>query len=241
MTRLASKLALVSVAAVGLNVPTMGLALPPKSCLWTSGVASAAPSPAPSPTCASDLRECLHASVKTGLYGVRYVLPEDVARCVEAFNACRHGGAGGGGNPVPPKSTSAQGGRTTLPNRFEIRNQGMVSDCQVDGSTVNCTSRWETPPEGYVSFTGKFTGTLSGLTMNGTATSHSEYRSPSDPGCISNEDYSGPVTYVFRPDGGVTFTAGPNQRHTSFSGSCSGSNSGTTEEMKGTATWSPIE
>ena len=36
---------------------------------------------------------------KTGIYGARYVTADDVAKCVEAFNACIHGGASGGGIP----------------------------------------------------------------------------------------------------------------------------------------------
>ena len=123
VTGFVSKLALTTVAAVGLYIPTIGLPVTPGSCLRTVGVASAAPSP----TCGGDERECLRRSAKTGLYGVRYVTPEDVAKCVEAFNACIHGTLNGGGNPVPPTSTSPGGrNRTTLPQHFGINYGGVV-------------------------------------------------------------------------------------------------------------------
>ncbi len=109
VTGFLSKLAVVTVAAVGLYIPTIGLPVPLGSCLRTVGVAAAAPSQ----TCGGDERECLRRSAKTGLYGVRYVTPEDVAKCVEAFNACIHGTLNGGGNPVPPTSTSPTGGNKT--------------------------------------------------------------------------------------------------------------------------------
>jgi hypothetical protein len=102
ITRLMPKLTLVTVAAVAMYVLSLGLPIP-ESCLRTSAVAGAAPSP----TCGGDLRECLRVSAKTGIYGARHVPAEDVAKCVEAFNACIHGGASGPGNPVPPTSTSA--------------------------------------------------------------------------------------------------------------------------------------
>ncbi len=233
MSALVSKLAVVTAAAVGLYVTTVGLSVTPHSCLRTVGVTAAAPSP----TCGADERECLHASVKTGLYGVRYVSPEDVARCVEAFNACIHGTLQG--NPNSPSSTSGAGGgnKTTLPKHFGIDSgDGNVSDCRISGDTVSCTDSWET---GTDSYTGEFTGKISGLTMTGTTTTHRTGTSPD--GCTINETYLGPVTYVFSPDGGVTFTAGPNQRQTTLSGSCSGSSSGMTEVMEGTARWSKIE
>lgn len=237
MTKFMPKLTLVTVAAVTLYVTAIGQPPPLKSCLWTSGIASAAPSPAPSPTCASDLRDCLHAHVRTGLYGVRYVLPEDTSRCVEAFNACRHGSAGGGGSPAPPPTTGRSNSKG-LPQHFGINHgAGGVSDCRATGDSITCTESWKTDTDSY---TGEFTGKLSGLTLTGTRTTHRTGHSPGDPGCIIDEIYSGPVTYVFSPDGSATFTAGPNQRRTTFSGSCSGSNSGATEVMKGTATWSPM-
>ena len=116
VARLARKLALATVAAVGLYLAA--LALPISSlCLSTGGMASAAPSP----TCGGDLRECLRLSAQTGIYGARYVTAADVARCMEAFNSCIHGGVSAG-NPNPPTSTSTGSGGSGkgLPQHFGI-------------------------------------------------------------------------------------------------------------------------
>ena len=125
-------------------------------------------------SCGGDERECLRLSAKTGLYGVRYVSPEDVARCVEAFNACIHGTLHGG-NPVPPVSTSPGGStRKALPAHLGIPYYGDADiDCRLSGVAVNCkASRGPNLP--LVSETLEITGTLSGLTMMGTYTSRVE-------------------------------------------------------------------
>ena len=129
VTRLVPKLALATAAAVGLYASAGGLLPGPfGNCLRSTGVATAAPSP----TCANDLRECLRVSARTGLYGVRYVTAEDVARCVEAFDACIHGTIQG--NPHPPASTSSPGGgnKTGMPQRFKITQDAFTLDCAVD-------------------------------------------------------------------------------------------------------------
>ncbi len=240
MSALVSKLALATVAAVGLYVATVGVSVTPGSCLRTVGVAAADPSP----TCGGDERECLRRSAKTGLYGVRYVTPEDVARCGEAFNACIHGTAGGGGSPVPPASTSPRNGSgTTLPQRFGINlPNGAVYDCRLNGDAVNCTISWNPMPEGMISRTGEVTGTLSGLTMSGTATDHTK-GDPGDSGCSADVDFSGPATFVFSPDGTVVMREGPQQAQVTFRGSCSSnpSASRTDPATEWTAKWSAIE
>jgi hypothetical protein len=138
MPKSVSTLAVAAVAALALYVPTFGLFGPLGACLGTAATAAAAPSP----TCGGDLRECLRLSAKTGIYGARYVTAEDVARCVEAFNACIHGGASGGGKQTPPTSTSTPGGGTRkgLPQHFGIAYDGnLVSDCRVSGDAAS----WE--------------------------------------------------------------------------------------------------
>ncbi len=220
-TGLASKLALTTVAAVGLYVATVGLSVTPHSCLRTVGVAAAVPSP----TCGGDERECLRASAKTGLYGVRYVTPEDVAKCVEAFNACIHGTLHGG-NPVPPTSTSAGGSnRKTLPQHFGISEGAWASDCRVNGDAVTCTETRGSLPETMDSWTGEVTGTLSGLTMTGTRITRTKSHYTAVPGCIETSEGSGPVTYVFSLSGAVTMRQGPLQWQTTRSGDCSGGDS----------------
>ena len=234
---MAARLGFAAVAAIGLWVPAFGLPIP-GSCTGTGAVAGAAPEP-PSPSCSSDLRECLHLKARTGEFGVRYVTADDVAACMELFNACIHGTMRAGSNP--PVTTSAGTGTktATLPKRFGINHgEGAVSDCRVAGDSVTCTANWKTANDTY---SAEFTGTVSGMTMTGTTTTHRTGNTPADPGCIIDETYSGPVTYTFTPDGSTTFTAGPNQRQTSLRGSCSGSSSGTTDVMKATATWSATQ
>ncbi|VBA61034.1 hypothetical protein [Mycobacterium attenuatum] len=235
-TRTFCKLALAAVAAVGLYAPTLGLPLPSRLCPRTAGVATAAPSP----TCSSDLRECLHAAAKTDIYGVRYVLPEDVARCVEAFNACAHGNTSGGGNPVSPTSTSARGDdRTgsTLPQRFTMKFEGYASDCRVNGDTVTCTSTLEPRPADIDSFAATFSGTLSGSTVTGTEARHQQGHYAN--GCTFDENYSTPYTYVFGPDGSVTLNFGPGQRQSTFS--CAEATSATTPRGEVAGTWTPLK
>ena len=239
-TGLLPKLALVTVTAVGLYVPTLGLPLP-SSCLRTIGVAGAAPSP----SCGGDLRECLRASadMHPTTFGVRYVTADDVAKCTEAFQSCIHGTAGGGGNPVPPTSTSSVGGNRTggLPKHFGVNVQGLISDCRVDGDAVTCRVSSEEPtPNGKFTQTGETTGTLSGSTMTGTW--KSQTWSDGADGCVSEGQLSGQVSYSFDADGTVTLRRGPLQQQFVYTGSCSGAPpySSTAPAWEGTGTWSPI-
>lgn len=119
---MAPKTALATLAAVGLFLP-FGAPLP-GSCLRSIGVAGAAPSP----TCASDLRECLRSSadMHQTTFGGRYVTADDVARCTDAFNACISGGASRGGNQsgggaIPPGSTPEAGGPTPTDSSSDSR------------------------------------------------------------------------------------------------------------------------
>jgi hypothetical protein len=169
----------LAIAALGLYASVFGSFGPPGACTRTAPTASAAPSP----TCGGDLRECLRLSAKTGIYGARYVTAEDVARCVEAFNACIHGGASAGGGNANPTTTTSGGGATkvVLPEHFGIDTADYRYDCTVTGTAVNCTSARKSPYEGIDSWRGTVTGTLSGLTMTGTVsieqTGHARSRS----------------------------------------------------------------
>lgn len=136
--RLLPKTALAALAAIGLFLP-FGAPVA-GSCLRTIGVAGAAPSP--SPSCSSDLRECLRASadLHQTTFGGRYVPADDVARCMDAFRSCISGGASSGGKPVPPTTTSEDSGaRKGLPQHFKVAaGGGVTSDCTVSGETVRC-------------------------------------------------------------------------------------------------------
>lgn len=216
-TGLLPKLAFVTVAAVGLYISNLGLPLP-NSCLRTIAVAGAAP--APSPSCGGDLRECLRlsADLRQTTFGGRYVTAEDVARCMEAFNACIHGGASRGGNASPPTSTAVGGDdKKGLPQHFAIEHSdGTESDCRVSGDEVTCVESY--PGSAPAEITGKVIGKLSGLTMTGSLHKHSTVESD---GYISEVDYSGPVIYNFKLDGTVTKREGPIQQQFSCSGGCS--------------------
>jgi hypothetical protein len=236
ITRMTPRIALVTAAGVAMYVATLGLPML-DSCAGMAGAA-------PSPSCGGDLRECLRLSAKTDIYGARYVIAEDVARCVEAFDACIHGGAAVGGNPVPPESTSGAGGsRKGLPQHFGIEHpNGAVTDCRVSGDTVSCSEVLKRPQDNMaISDTGQISGTLSGLTMTGTWTRkiHSVLQGDT---CGTDVDYSGPITYNFSLDGSLQIQSGPQQVQVTYLGSCSHmpSTSRTDDASEWTATWSPI-
>lgn len=237
MARVVRTLAVATGVAIGLFIPAFGSTGPLDACVPRAEAA-------PSPTCSGDLRECLRLSAKTGIYGARYVTAEDVAKCVEAFNACIHGGAGTGGNQAPPTSSSTpgSGGRKGLPQHFGISYDGdLVSDCRVTGDSVSCDAFNKYAPTGNQdSWTSTVAGTLSGLTMTGTKTIRVEGHYPGEPGCSYTEEASGPVSYEFNSNGTVLMREGPLQWQKTNHGSCSGSESQTSPSTEGTATWSAI-
>ncbi len=235
------RLALATAFAVGLCVPALGVA-PPDSCVLGPGVAGAAPSP----SCGGDLRECLRTSadMHQTTFGGRYVTAEDVSRCVEAFNACTHGGASLGGNQSPPMSTSAQGdSRQGLPQRFRITYQSTAIDCRTTGVEASCSSRREEqlPAGGTYSETGEIDGTVSGMTLSGTVTRHGRSAGDSS-GCVSEQTQTGPVRYEFTSDGAVAMNDGPITQDIVFSGTCADSprTSSSFPVWQATATWSPV-
>ncbi len=259
--------------------PLLGLPIP-SSCTRTVGT---------SPMCA----ECVRQSAQTGLYGARYVTAEDVARCMEAFNACAHGTLQG--NPNPTATSAAPGdGKTgpgwsvttvaimvtvglvgcgasnrsgdtgtsttsvtptvdsppaghaaTLPpmKRFRIGGDvyGPVQDCKVTDKAVKCTAIWDDPYQ-VDTYTGSFTGTLSGLEMAGTSTTSQTGHDAADPQCLWQLETTTPVTYTFSPQGTVTARYGPGQWRKTNSGSCSGAESGTDADGEsGPTRWTVIE
>lgn len=231
------RLAFVTVAAVGLYVPTVGFTVN-DSCTGTAGVAGAAPSP----SCGGDLRECLRqsADIRQTTFGGRYVTAEDVARCMETFNACIHGGASTGGNGAPPASTSTGSAGNTLPQRFHIGYQTTNVDCQRDGNTASCRETHEEalPDGGQYVLSGDITGTVSGMTMTGSFKGHSTSSGHST-GCVSEQDHAGAVRYDFNPDGSVAMHLGPTTVHTVYTGECSNAPpmSDTYPVYEATGTW----
>jgi hypothetical protein len=171
----------------------------------------------------------------------RWVTAEDVARCMEAFRSCINGGASRGGNPVPPTTTARRDSSTGLPQHFGIKAADVVYDCTRSGEAITCTGT-RNLSEGWDSITEEVTGTLSGLTMTGSLKRHGTGHAPAMPGCRSEHDSTGPVTYVFNLDGTVTMRAEPHQWNTTWSGcgADDGPRSGVTDAWEATASWSSV-
>ncbi len=241
MAKISLRLAAVSAAALALYVPAFGVIGSPRTCRSTAATATAAPSP----TCGSDLRECLRmsADMRQTTFGGRFVTAEDVARCTEIFNGCIHGGAGAGGTPIPSTtSTGGGGGRRGLPQHFGMNYQGaLIGDCRINGDAVTCKSLNPNGlAEGQDSWTGTITGTLSGMTMTGQQTFRIEGHYSGEPGCSYTEEGSGTITLVFDSSGTVSIRSGPLPWHKTNHGSCSGGSSETIPPNEVTASWSAL-
>lgn len=237
-TRLLPKSVLAAVAAMGLFLP-FGAPLP-GSCMRTIGIAGAAPSP----SCGGDLRECLRlsADMRQTTFGGRYVTADDVARCMEAFNACANGGASRGGNPVPPTTTpEGSGARTGLPERFVIKATDVDYDCRLNGDSVTCSIVLRTKFEGTDFWSASFAGERAGLIVTGSVTGQQRGHAPGDPSCRYEQDFSGPARYVFSLDGTVRISEGPYQNQQTLNGSCNGSDEYPSEKYESTGTWSASE
>jgi len=109
---------------------------------------------------------------------------------------------------------------------------GPVQDCHVIDSSVTCTSTWNEPYQADT-YSGDFTGVLSGMAMTGTATTHQTGHDANDPRCLWQTETSGPSTYEFSLDGTVVNRTGPGQWRTTHRGSCSGEESGTSSASEG--------
>ncbi|SPM31829.1 hypothetical protein MTAB308_5354 [Mycobacterium terramassiliense] len=55
------------------------------------------PQDAPTTSCDSQKQACMSASVQVGIYGERYVPPDAVAQCMEAYRDCIHNQSQNGG------------------------------------------------------------------------------------------------------------------------------------------------
>ncbi len=228
MTKPFAALALAAAAAFGIGVSTQALPVP-KACA------------APSPSCGGDLRECLRmsADLRQTTFGGRYVTAEDVSRCMEAFNACIHGGASRAGGQNPATTTS--GGGKGLPTHFGIRTSGngeVSYDCRLNGTALSCTGRLVAPFGSTDSSEETFTGTLSGLSATGTSTGHHTGHAPADPSCRYEQDFTGPATYVFDLNGSVSMRGGPTKIQGSYS--CGGATSFTGDPWEIAGRWSEL-
>ncbi len=147
---------------------------------------------------------------------------------------------------TPPAPTSPEADTTFLPQRFTVTyrpGEPVAYECRITGDTVTCTVPSDPLAEGIISWTTVITGALSGPTMTGTATTDVKARRRGNPECISHQHSSGPVTYVFSPDGTVAIRHGPDQWQTTYSGNCPDNPSGYSETVQlweGTGTWSKV-
>ncbi len=55
------------------------------------------PQDAPTTSCESEKQACMSANVQTGIYGERYVPPDAVAKCMQAYRDCIHNQSQTGG------------------------------------------------------------------------------------------------------------------------------------------------
>lgn len=118
---------------------------------------------------------------------------------------------------------------------------GPVQDCHVVDAAVTCTASWDQPYQADT-YTGSFTGTLSGMTMTGTWTTRQTGHDAKDPRCRWQTETSVPTTFQFSLDGTVVDRSGPGQWRTTHSGSCSGEESGTSSASEGgSSAWKVLE
>ena len=146
---------------------------------------------------------------------------------------------------APTTSTSTRSGSTGLPpmKHFLIGGDGYgpVQDCQVDGTAVTCKASWDDPYQADT-YTGSFTGTLSGMEMTGTSTTNQTGHDATDPDCLWQMQTSAPLAYTFHSDGAVSNRQEPGQWRMTHSGSCSGTESGSTSAGEGgSERWTVIE
>lgn len=122
---------------------------------------------------------------------------------------CRTGDASGAAAPVScptGAATCVSVWRPRKDRRGREPGAGGISDRRATADSITpCVESWKTETDSY---TGEFTGKLSGFTVTGTWTTHRTGHFPADPGRMIDETYSGPVTYVCSPDGGATPLAG---------------------------------
>lgn len=127
--------------------------------------------------------------------------------------------------------------------RFQIGGDvyGPVNDCEVTGDKVTCTATWDDPYQADT-YGGTFTGTLSGLVMTGVSTTQQTGHDADDPACRWESETSAPITYTFSMNGTVSNRQEPGTWRITRSGSCSGTESGTTSASEGSPVrWASVE
>ncbi|MFN8071139.1 MAG: hypothetical protein U0R66_04930 [Mycobacterium sp.] len=118
---------------------------------------------------------------------------------------------------------------------------GPVDDCRISDTAVTCTSTWAEPYQADT-YAGSFTGTLAGLVMTGMSTTHQTGHDANDPACHWETETSAPITYTFSLDGTVSNRQEAGWWRMTHSGSCSGTESGTSSAGEGgPVRWTKIE
>lgn len=91
-----STLGMSAVAAAGLLLPAAALSAPAADAEpVASPCAPAGPFDlAPAQSCTDQKQQCMSASVQEGIYGERYVPPDAVAMCMQAYRDCVNANSG---------------------------------------------------------------------------------------------------------------------------------------------------
>lgn len=108
-SRLLSRITLAAVAAAGLSVPVAAVSAPLASASPApqSGCSAAVTMPAagfkldePANSCTDQKQQCMSGSVQEGIYGERYVPPDAVALCMDAYRDCINANTDSGSGAV---------------------------------------------------------------------------------------------------------------------------------------------
>lgn len=102
---LVSRLTFAAIAAAGLSIPVVAVSTPPASaspaatgqCLPTAMTPALADDDAPANSCTDQKQQCMSANVQEGIYGERYVPPDAVAMCMDAYRDCVNANTGSSG------------------------------------------------------------------------------------------------------------------------------------------------
>ena len=160
----------------------------------SSGAADLTQAQTPSNSCARERTACLSGSVRTGMFGSKYVPPDDVARCSAAYQACLSGQQTA---PPPPKPAApSTQKKATLPPKAGTGGNVLAGvrkfsigtmEWEINGAVA--TYRQVYPGAATSVVTAR--GTVAGNRIEGTM----EWTFPGDPNC--DVRHSEHFVYVF--------------------------------------------
>ncbi len=95
-TPAAAEPATTNCLSAGETADPTGLDFPSQDSPTTANQVGTASEDAPTTSCTSQKQACMSASVEIGIYGERYVPPDAVAKCMEAYRDCINNQSQGG-------------------------------------------------------------------------------------------------------------------------------------------------